>query len=329
MNDDAENRELINGRYLFSLEARTLGDIRALGGNDAADERRFATVRAVSEANLGLYRTFLGPLVRSLVTENSAELLRHMHPNRMSFEMFSDKKNPLMQPVAAWAELIRAQRKPVSASNPLLKIEQMTSDHIVKFLDTFGDARDAAVEGIFTATYDQPWLQALIGLRADGAETRRHVERTLTREAAIQRLRAELNDRIEQGSVIEAGLRALIYIRGPERRFDERSFTVLKEINSERPPSQRISLAKFKEMMKEQSLIMTLDQERAAAAISKLLPADRAERSAAMAVIRRILAAGGVLPDEGKRRLARVEGLFGETKADSSGSSEQRKLSAS
>ncbi len=80
--------------------------------------------------------------------------------------------------------------------------------------------------------------------------------------------------------------------------------------------------------MKEQSLIMTLDQERAAAAISKLLPEDRAERDAAMAVIRRILAAGGVLPDEGKRRLARVEGLFGETKTDSSGSGEQRKLPA-
>ena len=325
---DPENRELINGRYRFSLEARTLGDIRALGGNDAADERRFATVRAVSEANLGLYRTFLSPLVRTLVTENSAALSRQLHPNRMRFEMFSDKKNPLMQPVAAWADSIRAQRKPVSAGNPLLKLEQMTSDHIVKLLDAFTDARDAAEESIFMAAYDSPLLQALVGLRADGAETRRHIERKLTREAAIQRIRADLNDRIEQGSVIEAALRALIYIRGPERRFDERSFTVLKEINSERPPSQRISLAKFKELMKEQSLIMTLDQERAAAAISKLLPADRAERVAAMAVISRILAAGGVLPDEGKRCLARVEGLFGETKADSSGSSEQRKLSA-
>jgi hypothetical protein len=206
-------------------------------------------------------------------------------------------------------------------------MEHAASDSIVKFLDAVGDARDAAVEGIFMATYDQPWLQALVGLRADGAETRRHVERELTRETAVQRIRAELNDRIERGSVTEAALRALIYIRGPERKYDERSFTILKEINSERPPAQRISLANFKELLKEQSLIMTLDPERAAAAISKLLPADRAERSAAMGVIRRILAADGVLPDESKRRLARVEGLFGETNADS-GSSEQRKLSA-
>jgi hypothetical protein len=72
---------------------------------------------------------------------------------------------------------------------------------------------------------------------------------------------------------------------------------------------------------------MTLDQERAAAAIPKLLPADRAESSAAMVAIRRILAADGLLPDESKRRLARVEGLFGETTANS-GSSKQRELSA-
>ena len=37
-------------------EARTLDDIRALGGNDAADERRFATAARVSEINLALYR---------------------------------------------------------------------------------------------------------------------------------------------------------------------------------------------------------------------------------------------------------------------------------
>jgi hypothetical protein len=312
----------------MSLEGRTLGDIRALGGNDASDERRFATVRAVSEANLGLYRTFLSPLVRSLVTESSAALLRQMHPNRMLFEMFSNEKNPLMQPVAAWAESVRAQRKPVSHDNYLLKLEQMTSDHIVKFLDSFANARDSAEERIFMAAYDSPLLQALVGLRADGAETRRHVEHTLTREAAVQRQRAELSNRIEQGSAIEAALRALIYVLGPQRRFDERSFTVLKEINSERPPEKRISLLKFKELLKEQSLIMKLDQERAVAAIPKMLPADRAERSAAMEAISRILEAGGALPGEGKSRLARVEALFGESKSDPTESGARRKLPA-
>ena len=45
--------ELIEGRYLFRLEVRSLADIRALGGNDAADDLRFATAARLSEVNLG------------------------------------------------------------------------------------------------------------------------------------------------------------------------------------------------------------------------------------------------------------------------------------
>jgi hypothetical protein len=324
--DDADKKR-VGGGYRFSLEARTLGDIRALGGNDAADERRFATVRAVSEVNLGLYRTFLSAAVRNLTTENSAALLRHMHPNRMRFEMFSNK-NPLMAPVAAWADAIRANRRPVSAGNPLLAMEQAASDWIVRCLDAFTDARDAMYEGIFMATYDSPLLQALVGLRADGAETRRHAERELARENASQRTRAELYEQIDQGSPIEAALRALIYVHRPERAFDERGFTILREINSEQPQSKRIGLARFKELMKKQYLIVALDEERAVAAIPKLLPVDRAERSALMAAVRRILSARDGLSAESERRLARVEALFGETGADSSGSTKRRNLPA-
>ncbi len=53
------------GDWVMRCEARTLDDIRALGGNDAADERRFATAARVSEINLALYRTFAQPVVRA------------------------------------------------------------------------------------------------------------------------------------------------------------------------------------------------------------------------------------------------------------------------
>ena len=57
---------LITGNYLVRFEARTLADIRALGGNDEEDDRRFATVARVSDINVGLYRTFLQPWVKLL-----------------------------------------------------------------------------------------------------------------------------------------------------------------------------------------------------------------------------------------------------------------------
>ncbi len=55
--EDTANPELIQGRYLFRLERRSLADIRALGNNDPEDQLRFATAARVSEANLALYRT--------------------------------------------------------------------------------------------------------------------------------------------------------------------------------------------------------------------------------------------------------------------------------
>src|SRR5208337_5060839 len=143
---------------------------------------------------------------------------------RMRFEMFADK-NPLMSPVAQWADAIRRNRRPVSPDNPLQAMERTASDWIVGCLDAFTEARDAACEGIFMAPYHQPWLQALAGLRADGAQTRQHVERELAREVGIQRTRAELKYRMEQGSAIEAALRGLIYVQRPEGRLDGREFT--------------------------------------------------------------------------------------------------------
>ena len=73
---DAVNPDLATGDWIMRCEARTLDDIRAFGGNDADDERRFATAARVSEINLALYRTFAQPFVRALVTPQMAELMQ-------------------------------------------------------------------------------------------------------------------------------------------------------------------------------------------------------------------------------------------------------------
>ena len=46
VDEDTEHRDLIHGKYLFRLEARTLDDIRALGANSDEDDQRFAAVGA-------------------------------------------------------------------------------------------------------------------------------------------------------------------------------------------------------------------------------------------------------------------------------------------
>jgi hypothetical protein len=247
--------------------------------------------------------------VRALVTDQSAGLLRRMHPNRVRFEMFGDN-NPFMRPVAGLADAVRADRRPVSADNPFLAVERMVSGMIADGLEAWGKARDTIHEEIFLNTYASPWLQALVGLRADGASPHRRIERDLAREAIARQTAAYLEQRIDQGGLLEAAVRALIYVRLSEGKVDERGFAALKQISSELAPAKRVGYVRFKEIVKEQYLILLMDAERAIAALPKLLPDDRRECEEALALVRRVLAARGALPAEGRRRLERIETMF-------------------
>ncbi len=307
--EDMANPELIHGRYLFRLEARSLADIRALGGNDAEDELRFAAAARLSEVNLGLYRTLLAPAVRAMTTEQTAEAARKLHPNRVGVAMFADE-NPLMQPVKALAESVRAARQPVSPNNPLLAMERAASDGITTWLKAYGAARDMLTEHIFLTTYGSPVLQAALGLGIDQPLANRAIERDLVREATEARRRAELETRFEVGGLPEVLLRALIYIRLPERSVDERGFVAMESIRQAQPPGKRLSHVRLKEVFAEQFLLLKLDEERAVRAIPALLPQEAAQRKAALAALRRVVGASGRISQEGKARLASVEAMF-------------------
>ena len=309
IDENVENQQLVQGNYLFSLENRTLDDIRKLGGNSPEDDLAFATAARVSEITQGAYSTLMRPAVRAAVSETSAELMRHSHPNRLRFESFADQ-NPFMRPVPGWAEMVRGNRRPVSPDNPFLALERMMSDMITGGLEMWGRARDAVTEAFFFNTYGSPILQAMVGLRADETSVSRRIGRDVAREAAAKQATVHLEQQIDQGGLIEAAVRALIYVRLPEGKVDERGFAALKQISAELPAAKRIGVARFKEIVKEQYLILLLDMERAITALPKLLPGNRRQCEEALALVRRVLAARGALPEEGRRRLERVEAMF-------------------
>jgi hypothetical protein len=120
------------------------------------------------------------------------------------------------------------------------------------------------------------------------------VERDVFREASVARLRSELEHRFEVGGPEEAGLRALIYIRLPEGSVDERGFSVLKLVRASRPAARRRTLAQVKEIIREQYLLVRLDEERAINALPTLLGADATERKAVLDVVHQV-GRGGVL----------------------------------
>jgi hypothetical protein len=306
--EDTANADLVDGRYLFRLEARTLADIRAFGGNDAEDERRFETAARLSDVNLGLYHAVAQPTVKAIASEPAAEMTRQLHPNRLRFAMFSDR-NPMMAPVKNMAEQVRQQRKPVSKDNPLLALETMTSHWITTWLDSYRLARDAVAEAAFLTTYGSPLLQAFAGQSGSGAQDRHHIERDLSREAAAASARVDIESLFERGGVIEAIMRALVYVRAATGAVDERGFGMLKAARAARPAEERLHLADLKKLIREQYLVVRLDEERAIRALPLLLSGNN-DRPAAFDVVRRVAAATGPLSEDEARRLQRVKTLF-------------------
>jgi hypothetical protein len=72
-----------------------------------------------------------------------------------------------------------------------------------------------------------------------------------------------------------------------------------------------MSMAELKACLKEQYLLVRFDEERAMRAIPRLLPDSEHARRAALDALLQVLNARGALTEEGLRRLARVETLFG------------------
>ena len=90
----------------------------------------------------------------------------------------------------------------------------------------------------------------MVGLRADETSVSRRIGRDVARETAAKQAAVHLEQRIDQGGLIEAAVRALIYVRLPEGKVDERGFAALKQISAELPAAKRIGLARFKEVVR-------------------------------------------------------------------------------
>ena len=307
---DVANVELVRGDYLFALERRTLADIRTICQPIAEDDRRFATAARLSDVNLALYQNTLGPVVRALSTEQSAEQLRRLHPNRLSYEMFSDR-NPMMTAVEMWADLVRANRAPAKPDNPLLKAEHLAANAAGDALESMTRVRDRVQEAAFLAIYGSPLVQALAGLGA-GQEMSREPERDLARETAEARVQHDALARLHQGGPIAAALRALVYVISAAGSVDERGFAVLVEVAAHSPALQNLGFAGFKDLLRDQQLIMRLEPKRGLEALPAMLgTADKAARQAALQAITRIATVGGPLSPEGQARLDEVAGMFG------------------
>jgi len=305
--EETVNPDLATGKWVMRCEERSLDDIRALGGNDAADERRFATAARVSETNLALYRTFAQPLVRTLVNSPLAQWMQQLHPLRLQYEVFSNA-NPIMAPVANMAEQVRENRRPVAADNPFVEMQEILSRNIVAGLDAWRDMTEALAERTFLAVYGSPVLQAAVGIDSAGTRSLRQASKHPLHKELLQKRIAELKSHIPAGGLREAVIRGLLYVGLARGAVDERGFEALRRI---RRTHGDMPLPAFKALVREQFYMLLIDTEAALAAIPSMLPADVETRRKAFDLIRQIMTAQGELSIEDKERMQRVARAFG------------------
>jgi pimeloyl-ACP methyl ester carboxylesterase len=308
---ECAGENFVKGDYISRFEERTLDDIRSLGVNSAEDELCFAAVHRLSEVTHGLYRKTVQPLVRTLVTEQTAELMRRIHPLRVEFEIFSDR-NPAMKPIASIADWVKDNRQPAAPDNPFLALQNVYSDWITQSLNSFRDWRDRMAETTFFGVYNQPWLQAMLGLHATDAPPRRHPGQDADHRALVEKRMEELRARATEGGPREAMLRALAFVNIPQKAMDEREFEALLKVRAEY--GQETSLSEFSEDLREQYLMVLADERLAVETIPVLLKGHEKDAPGLFEGIRRIISADGQVNEESLRRLAEIERFFIPTK---------------
>ena len=306
--EETTSSDLVVGKWVMRCEARTLDDIRAMGGNSPEDERRFAAAKRVSEINLAAYRKFVQPWIKKVVSPQLAETMRNLHPLRLQYEALNSK-NPLMATVKSAAEEIEDNRKPAAKDNPFLAFQELMSKQIVHALDSWRDATEALSETVFLNVYGSPALQAALGIDPKSEVSRRR-EMSAEHRAMLEKRIGELKSRVGEGGPHEAAIRSLLYIGSARGMVDERSIEALRRVRRDYG-GPRLSLSEFKMLVREQFFMLLLDQEGALAAIPKLLPDDVNQRRTLVASMRDVLSASGEVTGERASRLQRIATLLG------------------
>jgi hypothetical protein len=306
---DTTNPDLVHGEWVMRCEARTLDDIRALGGNDAVDDRRFATVARMSETNLALYRTFVQPFVRACVTAPMADWMHRLHPMRLQYAFFSDA-NPFMTMIAPLARWVREHRSAVSADDPFLVMQENFSRQMIAVLDGWRDLRDGWTEAIFLAVYGAPAVQAWFGVDPASTQPLRKAGKSALHRELVQRRIDELKAHIPVGGLREAVIRALLYIGMPRQGVDERGFEAVRQIRRAHQDIPALPLADFKALVREQFFMLLIDPAEAIATLPSLLPDNIEMRGKALAIIRQVLLAKGDLSGESEARMQQIAQIF-------------------
>jgi len=258
------------GSYEVSLTERKVEHLRKLPQNDRVDEKPFEAVAAVSELTERAYELLLRPMIRDLVPEWAAAVLRHWHPLRVQRWGFSDR-NPITAPLPWLAEIVTANRKPVGRENPLRRQERLVSDTIMAQLNLFRDIRDAMGEAAFFQIYGN-----MVSLQmADQRAAIRRETKFDPRELPAVR---QVLESIDEGGLHEALTRiALLIAKAGDGTRELSQMARAREMLAPAPGLAALSEDEMRRLLHEETIITEFEPELARRSLTRLArrPSDR------------------------------------------------------
>jgi hypothetical protein len=243
-----------------------------------------------------------------MVTPQSAEWSQRLHPLRLPYELISDR-NPAIAPIAQVAEHVREHRQPAAPSNPFLMAQEMFSNLVETSLNIWQELRDSADERTFMGVYGSPVVQDMAGLGARSGPPRKHPGVSPEHRRFMEERAAELRSLMQEGGLRVAAIRMLLYVSGTEGGLDERSFALIRKMRAE--SDNALTLQEFKDITRDQALMMTLDSAAAIQAMPRLL-----DDSSAAAIrgtldnMKHVLEAAEPLSEAARESLNEMERIF-------------------
>ena len=302
MKIDEQIGEGLDAHFLVSFEERTISDVLGFDDEDRSEEIGFAAVARLSELSVELYALALRPFVQSMVTPATAKALKSMHPARSQRLIFADQ-NPFMKPVCEMAARLSKDHEPLDPGHPFLAWERWWASGVLQTIDFMRDMRDVAYEAIFLSTYGSP-LMTWIGASHAFERTRKD-PKDLRWLPEVQAILVG----IDRGGFEEAVIRMLILLaeaRGAVRRDRlQRSARVLT--NDE--PFASLGTERRAALIREQSIIVEFEPDRAIETLPNLLPESR--RQDAIDVVEYIAGSVDDMEPHTVRTLQRFRAILG------------------
>lgn len=253
--------------YDVRFEERQMEDLLRL--DDALDdEKPFVAVNGISRFNDAIYRSFVSPWVRSIMSEPVSEYMRQSHPLRMQRYMVSDN-NLFCWPLKQMAELVAEERKTVEDDNFFVQLEEIFSDTVKSGLDYFRDVRDMSQEMLFKTVYDTPWMENVFGDIDQVVDVKKNNgEQQLDQSDFVK---ARLQEKAVEGGFVEASVRTLLMIAGADKILDIREFQVAEDIIHESRRLRQIPPDQLKQIAREQAAILSGAPRKSLTSLRQLL----------------------------------------------------------